>query len=161
MVSSLNFLEINLRKADDQEKLFVLSKEGLSKSAREDYYERVQSVNRFVIGALVLSDSVIAAIRRDLKKMASGLKVEDKEIEQILRNEILKRDVIEGDEASKALSRVRKALRKLTRSTTSKTKETVGKPLGNTDAASAALRTGATATAHASHGQRDKGADFK
>ena len=38
--------------------------------------------------------------------------IEDKEIQNILRNEVLKRDVIEGDEASKAISRVKRILRK-------------------------------------------------
>lgn len=112
LVSSFNFLELNPRRAEDQEKLFLLSKKGLSKSVREDYYKRVQSVNRFVVGALVLSESIVGAIRREMRKMASGIKVEAKEIEQILRNEVLKRDIIEGDEASKAIGRVRKITRK-------------------------------------------------
>lgn len=115
LVSSFNFLELNPRKAEDQQKLFLLSKRGLSKSVREDYYERVQSINRFVIGAIVLNESIVGAIKRDIRKLASGIKVEDKEVEQILRNEVLKRDVIEGDEASKASGRVRRILRKATK----------------------------------------------
>jgi len=112
LVSSFNFLELNPKKAEDQQKLFLLSKKGLSKSVREDYYERVQSVNRFVIGAMVLSENIVGAIRKDIRKLASGIKVENKEVEQILRNEVLKRDVIDGDEASKAISRVRRISRK-------------------------------------------------
>jgi hypothetical protein len=123
LVSSFDFLELNPRKSDDQQKLFLLSKKGLNKSLRENYYERVQSVNRFVIGALVLSPGVVGAIRRELKKLASGIKVDDKEIEQILRNEILKRDVIEGDDASKAMSRVRRIARKPPKRTPNKAKK--------------------------------------
>ena len=81
-------------------------------SAREDYYERVQSVNRFVIGAIVLSEPIKSAIRRDITKLSSGLKVGITEIEKILRNEVLKRDVIEGDEAFRAISRVQRFSRK-------------------------------------------------
>jgi hypothetical protein len=114
LVSSFNFLELNPRKKEDQEKLFLLSKKGLL-SAREEYYERVQSVNRFVIGAIVLSKSIVSAIRKDIRKLSSGLKVEITEIEKILRNEVLKRDVIEGDEASKAISRVRRLSRRATK----------------------------------------------
>jgi len=118
LVSSFNFLELSPRKAEDQEKLFLLSKRGISQSVREDYYERVQSVNRFVIGALLLSESIVGAIRRDLRKFSSGIKVENKEIEEILRNEVLKRDVIEGEEASKAASRVKKLSSKKQKSPT-------------------------------------------
>lgn len=114
LVSSFNFLELNPRKKEDQEKLFLLSKKGLL-SAREDYYERVQSVNRFVVGAIVLSKPIMSAIRRDIRKLSSGVKVEITEIEKILQNEVLKRDVIEGDEASKAISRVQRFSRKATK----------------------------------------------
>ena len=71
LVSSFNFLELNPRKADDQEKIFLLCKEGLTKAVREDYYEHVQSVNRFVIGAIILSDEVVNVIRRELRKLSS------------------------------------------------------------------------------------------
>lgn len=112
LVSSFNFLEINPRKTDDQEKLFLLSKKGVNASVREEYYARVQSVNRFIIGAIILSDSVSGVIKREIRKLAPGIKINDKEIDQILRNEILKRDVIEGDEAVKAIARVRRMARK-------------------------------------------------
>ena len=114
LVSSFNFLELNPRKKEDQEKLFLLSKRGLL-SAREDYYERVQSVNRFVVGAIVLSKPIMSAIKRDIRKLSSGFKVEITEIEKILQNEVLKRDVIEGDEAFKAISRVQRLSRKATK----------------------------------------------
>ena len=83
LVSSFNFLELNPKKTDDQEKLFLLSKEGLSKSVREGYLQRIKTVNRFVIGALILSEPIISAIRKDLRKISSGLKVDNTEIEKI------------------------------------------------------------------------------
>jgi hypothetical protein len=115
LVSSFDFLELNPNNDEDQQKLFLLSKRGIGKSLREDYYERTQSVNRFIIGALVLGDSVASAIRRDMRKLTPGIKVDTEEITQILRNEVLKRDVIEGEEASKAFKRVGKLSRKTTK----------------------------------------------
>jgi len=107
LVSSFNFLELNPRKKEDQEKLFLLSKKGLL-SAREDYYERVQSVNCFVIGAIILSEPIMSEIRRDIRKLSPGLKIEIAEIEKILQNEVLKRNVMDGDKASDANRRVRR-----------------------------------------------------
>ena len=112
LVASFNMLNINSRKIDDQQVLFLLTKEGLSKSVREEFYEKVQNVNRFVLGALVLSEPVINLLRRDVRKLSSGLKVEPDEIEKILKNEVLKRDVIEGEEANKALIKLKKSNRK-------------------------------------------------
>lgn len=115
LVFTVNFLDVNPRRKEDQEMLFLLSKRGVSKSAREDYYTRVQSLNRFVVSSLVLSEPFISNLRKDIRKMTPGIKVENSEIENILRNEVLKRDVIEGDEVVKARTRINKMLRKSTR----------------------------------------------
>ena len=111
LVSSLDIFDLNPRKSEDRERLFLFSKTGVAKSAREDYYERVQSINRFVIGALVLSENVVGQIRRDVRKLSPGLKVDAKEVEDILRNEVLKRDIVDGEDASKARNRVRRLAR--------------------------------------------------
>ncbi len=112
LVSSFNFLDLKPKKPEDQETHFLFSREGLDKSAREDYYERVKSVNRFVIGNIVLSDPVVTLIRREVKKLSKGLKLDKSEVDTILRKEVLKRDVIEGEEAAKALARVKQIARK-------------------------------------------------
>lgn len=109
LVCSIDLLDINPRKSEDQEKLFLLCKEGLSKAAMDEFHERVQSVNRFILGALALSEPVVSVIRRELRKMVSGLKVENEEIERILKNEVLKREILEGDPATKAKARVKRA----------------------------------------------------
>jgi hypothetical protein len=109
LVCSIDLLDINPRKTEDQEKLFLLCKEGLSRAAMDEFHERVQSVNRFILGALALSEPVVSVIRRELRKMVSGLKVENEEIERILKNEVLKREIFEGDPAAKAKSRVKRA----------------------------------------------------
>ena len=111
-VSSFSFLEIRARNEEDQQKLFLLSRRGLSGSVREEFYERVQSVNRHVIGALIQSPDCIKLVRRNLRKMVPGLKVEEKEIEAIIHDEVLKRDITESDEASQAIAKVRKFVKK-------------------------------------------------
>jgi len=110
LICSFNMLELNCKRSDEQEKLFLLCKEGIEKSAREDFHERVQCINRFVIAALVNSDAVLNVVKRELKKLSSGIKVEHTEIIRILENEVLKRDVIEGEAAAKARSRVKRAI---------------------------------------------------
>jgi len=106
LVCILNFLEINLKKEEDKEKLFVICKEGLSKEVREDFFEKVQSVNRFVIGAIVQNDVVLNVIRRELRKMSAGIKISNSDVNKLLTEEVLKREVIEGEEAEKAKKQV-------------------------------------------------------
>ena len=91
---------------------FLLAKEGLSKNAREDYYDKVQSVNRYVIGNLILAKPSLMVIRRELKKLADNVKIDVAEIEQLLKNEVIKREIVEGDEATTAQSRINKFYKK-------------------------------------------------
>ena len=106
---SFNFLELNPRKRDDQDRLFILCKEGLDKAAIDEFHEYISSVNKFMIAAVIQGDPVLDAIRRELRRISPGVKVEKDEINDILVNEVLKRDVLEGEPANRASSRVRKA----------------------------------------------------
>jgi predicted type IV restriction endonuclease len=108
LVCSIDFQAINPRSKADQGRLFILCREGLTKAAIEEFHEHVKNVNRFVVGALVQSDPVLAVIRRELRRLAPGAKVSTDEIAALLPD-VLKRDVVEGKSAEAALKRVGKA----------------------------------------------------
>ena len=74
LVCSFDFLELKARTEKDQELLFIIAKEGLAKKMRKEYHEKTQSINRFVIGGLILNDVVLNAIRRELRKELSWLR---------------------------------------------------------------------------------------
>lgn len=114
LVCSYDFLLLNPRDEKDQESLFILAKEALAKNAREDFYEKVQSVNRFVIGALILNDVLLNTIRRELRKLSEGIRIDTSDVEQIIRNEVLKRDIVEGEDAELAQARVNRFYKKST-----------------------------------------------
>jgi predicted type IV restriction endonuclease len=111
LVCSFNFLNLNAKIEKDQDTLFLLCKEGLAKTAREDYFEMVQNVNRYVIGHLLLGEVIICDIRKELRKLSEGLRVEEEVIENILRNEVMKREIFEGDESGRAKQKVAKLYR--------------------------------------------------
>lgn len=113
IVGKFDFMEMNARKAEDQERLFLLCKEGLSKAAIEEYHERQQIINRFTIGAIIQEAAITDIIRRELRKMSQGLRVENSEIADIVNNEVLKREIVEGENAKQAASKYKKALNKL------------------------------------------------
>ena len=105
LVCEFCFAELDTKNEEHQEKLFIVCKEGLVKAAREEFHEKILTVNRFVLGALILGDEVVGVIRRELRKLSDGVLVTSEEITLVLANEVLKRDVLEGDEASKAQAR--------------------------------------------------------
>ncbi len=109
LVCAFNLAELKPKKEEDQAKLFLLCKEGLVKSAIDDFHDHIQSVNRFVIGAIILSEPVIAVIKREVKRVAAGGKVTDEEVSSIIRGEVLKRDIVDSDAATDAVKLVKKA----------------------------------------------------
>ena len=71
-----------------------------------------------------MSDTVVDVLRRELKRSAENLKVENDEVLAILKNEVLKRDAIEGEEATKAQTRIKRASNKSLRAIKDKADET-------------------------------------
>ncbi len=98
----------NLKDEKFIEALFLMTKEGVEKSAREEVYEKNQCVNRFVIGAIIMSDPVIQAIKRELRRFSDGLRIEETDILSLLSDGVLRRDLVEGDEAAAAQAKVAK-----------------------------------------------------
>jgi hypothetical protein len=89
--------------------VYMLSREGISKQAIDEYHEQRQILNRYVVSALMMSDPILKCIRRELRKMAPKMKVDTGQIEDLLKSEILKRDVVEGEEMTTARRKVRRA----------------------------------------------------
>jgi predicted type IV restriction endonuclease len=108
LVCSFNFSELDPKNEEHQQELFIVCKEGLVKAAREEFHEKKATVNRFILGALILSDEVVNQIRRSLRKLSDGVQIDSEEIAKVLKSEVLKRDVVEGEEAIKAKNRVRR-----------------------------------------------------
>jgi len=109
LVLETNLLELNPREASTLDCLYLLTREGLMKGALPDYYVHKQATNRFVLGALVLSDPVVAVIRRELKKVSPKIKVSADHVREVMTREVLKREVAEGEKAEEARKKVAKA----------------------------------------------------
>jgi len=97
---------------EDQEKVFILCKKGITADAIEEFHDHVQVVNRFVIGAVMLTEPILSIMRRELRRINPSLKVTNEEIEGIIATELLKRDVVEGESFEDAKKRVKKATKK-------------------------------------------------
>ena len=74
----------------------------------EEYHEYLLSVNKFIISAILQSDTGLNMIRRELRRVSPGIRVETDEINSILNTGVLKRDVVEGADIKDAHSRVKK-----------------------------------------------------
>lgn len=115
LVADIDFSQMNPRADKDQQCLFLIAKEGVQKDVREEFYEKIQNINKYVIGNFLLSDPIITSLRKELRKFADGLKIEPDELREIIKNEVIKRETIDSEEGKKAESKVNRYLRKATR----------------------------------------------
>jgi hypothetical protein len=112
LVCKFDFSSLNPKKLEDQEKIYLLCKEGTASEAIEEYHDRAQMVNRFMISAISLTQPVLGTIRKELRRVSPGLKITDEEIKNILISEVIKREVLEGEEFTIASKKIKKASRK-------------------------------------------------
>ena len=90
---------------------FLLSKEGVKKSAITVFHEETQLTSRYMVAASLLTEPILTAIRRQLRGLSNKVKITNDDIQQIIGSQILKREVIEGEEAEKAKKRLAAAMR--------------------------------------------------
>src|SRR3546814_19874874 len=76
---------------------------------RSEYRDLRQALSRFSVAAVLQSDPVVSVIRRELRRLSPDIRIDVQEVESVLVNEVLKRDVLEGDEAMDAQRRLTRA----------------------------------------------------
>lgn len=115
LVCEFDFLSLDPKDEAHLQFLYLLTKEGWAKSAVVEFSEQKQALSRFFIGATLLSDPVLAVVRRELKRVSPDVRIETDQIRDVLVQEVIKRDVLEGEKftaAEKTLARAaNKALR--------------------------------------------------
>ena len=125
LVLELDVLQLNHKRAEDIERLALLSRESWQKSRLNEYAEQKQALSRFTIAAVVLSKACIHVIRREIRRISRDVRVELEDIEKVLSQEVIKREVIEGEKAESARKAVSKAAKRALRASE---KEVPAKP---------------------------------
>jgi hypothetical protein len=98
-VVQFEFLHIKSKSQEDLELLYLISKEGVAKKSLEEFYIQKQATNKYMIGNLLFSDSVLNTLRKELKTIYPDIKVTTEEIEKVLNTGVVKREILESDEA--------------------------------------------------------------
>lgn len=115
LVIELNMADLNPRTDEHVELVALLSKEGWQKARIGEYHTQRQALSRFFLGAVVLSEPVLEVVRRELKRLSPGVKIEIDQIKQVLAHDVIKREVIEGDKADDARRQFSRAANKALR----------------------------------------------
>lgn len=115
LVLDLHIPDLVARNDDHIELLWLLAKEGWQKARLGEYHTQRQALSRFFLGAVLQTDPVLDVIRRELRRLSPGVKIETDEIRAVLSAEVLKRDVLEGEKAAEAKRQLGRAASRVLR----------------------------------------------
>ena len=106
LLIEIDFSSINPKSEKDIDSLFLLCKEGWTKSVLGDYHSQRQALSRYFLGNLILSEPILQVVRRELRRISPDIKVEIDDIKQVISSEVLKREVVEGEQAEAAVKKI-------------------------------------------------------
>lgn len=109
LVLDIDLLSLSPRNENDISRLFLLTRESIVKSALEVYHDHKQATSKFMVAAVILSDPVLEVVRRELRRGSPDIRVELEEIRTAVTQEVLKREVIEGEQADQARKKISRA----------------------------------------------------
>ncbi len=115
LVVDINFLELDAKDDEHLDQLFLLTRESIVKSALEAYHDQKQATSKFVLSAVMQTDAVLDVIRRELRRLSPDVRVENEDVRVALVSDVLKREVIEGQQADQARKKVQRAANRLLR----------------------------------------------
>lgn len=105
----LDLTQVNPRREAELEPIWLLSKEGWQKSRLGDYATQKQALSRFTLAAIILTDPVLAAVRREIRRVSPDVRIDIDQIKAVLTQDVVKREVLEGDKAEVARRMVSRA----------------------------------------------------
>lgn len=92
-----------------------LSKEGFAKGGMSDFFDQQQATSKYSIAAALLGERMINQLRLELRRLFPGVKVDAEALEEVLRLDVIKRELVDGDEAAAAGALLKRLTRSLAR----------------------------------------------
>ncbi len=115
LLIEINLLALDLKSDKTFDNLYLFSKEGYMKGAQIELRDRQDASSRYMISALLLNnDVVLSTIRRELRRVVD-VGVDEDVIKEVLQDQIIKRETLEGPAAEQATRRVLKCADKALR----------------------------------------------
>jgi Type I restriction enzyme R protein N terminus (HSDR_N) len=115
LVCEVDLIALSPKSVEILECFGNLSREGFSKGTMADLLHQKQLTNKFTVAALLVSDDVLDDLRKAIRRLGSGVKVDIDYLRSLLTSEIIKRDLIDSEEAKAAAQNVKRFQRSASR----------------------------------------------
>jgi Type I restriction enzyme R protein N terminus (HSDR_N) len=112
LVCELNALEADRKGPEAIECFGNLSLEAFSKDTLSDWFHEKQITSKFSIAALLLSDALLDSLRLQIRRLTK-IQVDIDDLRSLLTDEVIKRELIDGDEAKSATAFLKKLLKRM------------------------------------------------
>jgi len=111
LIYEVDLLNVNSKNTQVIECFGNLSREGFTSSSMAAFCQQQQATSKFSLAAIILSPTIIQTLKRELRRISPSIKIEDNHLKALLQNEVLKREVVESDEAKQAMDFLKKSLK--------------------------------------------------
>lgn len=118
LVVDIDFCALNPRSEADLDLLYLWCKEGWIRSVLGDYHTQRQALSRFFVGAMLQTEPVLDVIRRELRRVSPDVRIDIEQIRAVLVDEVIKREVLDGEKADEARKKVARSAAKALRAAT-------------------------------------------
>lgn len=115
LVAEIDLLNANPKDPRVVECFGNLSKEGFAKGGMADFFDQQQATSKFSIAAALLGERMVNQLRLELRRLFPGVKVDEESLQEALRLEVIKRELVEGEEAAAAGALLKRLTRSLAR----------------------------------------------
>jgi hypothetical protein len=130
LVFEVDLLAITAK--DDQaiECLGTLSREGFTQSSMTALLQQRQATSKFSIAAMLTTEPVVSALRRELKRHFPSVRIDNEVLCEVIVNDVVKRELVDSDDARQAQELLKKAMRKAARAKAKADSEKGAAPTG-------------------------------
>ena len=108
--------EIDLLKASHKNQQLLecmgnLSREGFTKSSMATFCQQQQITSKFSLAAILISPLMLNSLRKEIKRICPTVKIDEELLKVTIQNEVLKRELVDSDEAKQAAELLKRAIR--------------------------------------------------
>jgi hypothetical protein len=113
LVLDVDLCTANLKDEEVFDLFGGLSREVFTSDSLSQMFKAKQAMSKYSVAQLLLSDPVVAIVRRELRKLVDGFNPDVEQVRNVIEEQVIKRELIEADEAKIAQKAVRKLTKRL------------------------------------------------
>lgn len=112
LVAAIDFMQLNPKDVSHLEMLYCISKEGCNKAVLNEFHSRKQVLSKYFIGNVILSEPILNAIKKELRRLEPDIRTDVEQIGFIISQEIFKRELLESEKTNEAKKRINRIVAK-------------------------------------------------